>query len=313
MRWLIVAMLLAAPAKKQSGRDPMPQLVDRQMQIANLLTAGKLAWDAGDFATAAGNWEALLKVEGLPSDVERAVKPYAIEARTRAKSGGPQLPGQRFEPPAEKAEEEKAEKKEPPKPVNVTVSGVVSGGGSIGPGGAVVTLRRTDGWMPKPPPLTKPLLQKEKRFVPHVLAIPLGSTVDFRNEDEIFHNVFSLSPAAKFDTGLHKGGTQSPVKFDRTGVVELLCNIHASMLGYLVVVDTPWYAVADGSGAFQIRNVPPGEYEASVWHESASAPQTRKLTIAEGAQLAFTVAADKRANPYPPDKYGKPRQTQLGY
>jgi hypothetical protein len=146
-----------------------------------------------------------------------------------------------------------------------------------------------------------------------VLAVPQGSTIDFKNEDEIFHNVFSLSPAARFDTGLHKGGADTPVKFDRAGVVELLCNIHASMLGYLVVVDTPWYAVADGNGAFQIRNVPPGEYEATVWHESASAQPSRRITVADGAQLAFTVPGDKRANPFPPDKYGKPRQSQLGY
>lgn len=312
MPWLIVAVLLAAPAKKAGRDQSMLQLIERQTQIANLLTAGRLAWDAGDYAAAAAKWEALLKVEGLPADVERAVKPYATEARTRSRSTSPVLPLSIDEPPEEKPEE-KVEKKEPPKPVNVTVAGTVSGGGTVGPGGAVVTLKRTDGWNPKPPPLTRPLLQKEKRFVPHVLAVPLGSTVDFKNEDEIFHNVFSLSPAAKFDTGLHKGGAETPVKFDKPGVVELLCNIHASMLGYLVVVDTPWYAVADGSGAFQIRNVPPGEYEATVWHESATTPQTRKVTVADGAQLAFTVAADKRVDPFPPDKYGKPRQPQLGY
>jgi hypothetical protein len=177
----------------------------------------------------------------------------------------------------------------------------------------VITLKRADGWTPKPSPLNRPLLQKDKRFVPHVLAVPQGSSVDFRNEDEIFHNVFSLSQAAKFDTGLHKGGTSSEVKFDKPGVIELLCNIHSTMLGYLVVVDTPWYAVADGSGAFQIKGVPPGEYEATIWHESANAPLKRKITVGDGSQLAFTVAADRRTNPYPPDKYGKPRQSQLGY
>ena len=137
--------------------------------------------------------------------------------------------------------------------------------------------------------------------------------MNFRNEDDLFHNVFSLSPAAKFDTGLHKAGVETPVKFDKPGVIELLCNIHASMLGYLVVVDTPYFAVADGGGAFQIANLPPGEYEASVWHENASAPQKKTVTVGEGTTLAFTVAADKRANPFPPDKYGKPRQQQLGY
>src|SRR5262249_12163034 len=272
-------------------------------QIASLLTSGRLAWDAGDFSTAAARWEALLRIEGLPADVERAVKPFAAEARSRA-GGTPTLPKQEIPPP---------ENVEPPKPRPVNVSGTVSGGGALGPGGAVITLRRTDGWTPKPQPLQKPLLEKDKRFVPHVLAVPQGSSVDFKNEDDIFHNVFSLSSAAKFDTGLHKGGAQTTVKFDKAGVIELLCNIHASMLGYLVVVDTPWYAGAGSSGAFQIRNVPPGEYEAAVWHESANITLKRKVTVAEGSQLAFTVPADKRANPFPPDKYGKPRQTQLGY
>ena len=304
MRWLMVAVLLAAPEKKPARDQAMLQLIERQTQIANLLTAGRLAWDAGDFSTAAARWEALLRVEALPADVERAVKPFAVEARSRA-GGSPALPG--------KGETAVAAVPEPPKPVPVNVSGTVSGGGSVGPGGAVITLRRADGWTPKPQPLQKPLLEKEKRFVPHVLAVPQGSSVDFKNEDEIFHNVFSLSPTAKFDTGLHKGGAQTSVKFDKAGVVELLCNIHASMLGYLVVVDTPWYAVADGSGSFQIRNVPPGEYEASIWHESSNATVKRKVTVAEGSALAFTVPADKRANPFPPDKYGKPRQQQLGY
>jgi hypothetical protein len=176
----------------------------------------------------------------------------------------------------------------------------------------VVTLRRADGPTPKPAPLQRPLQQKEKRFVPHVLAVPLGSAIEFRNEDELFHDVFSLSPAAKFDTGLHKGGAQTLVKFDKPGVVELLCNIHASMRGYIVVVETPWYAVADAAGAFHIPAIPPGEYEAEVWHESSTLPQVRKITVSEGAQLAVTMVADKRADALPPDKYGN-RRNQIDY
>jgi hypothetical protein len=298
---LLAALIAAAagPEKKPARDQRLLRLIDRETQIATLLTGGKLAYDAGDFATAAAKWEALLNVEGLPADVERAVKPLLAEVRSRM-----------GETSATETKEEVVEKQEP-KPL--TISGTVSGGGAAGPGGAVVTLRRVDGWTPKPDPLNKPFLQKEKRFVPHVLAVPVGSSVNFRNEDALFHNVFSLSPAAKFDTGLRKAGEQTPIKFDKPGVVELLCNIHATMIGYLVVVDTPWYAVTDGSGAFQIKSVPPGEYEAAVWHENSSAPLKKKVTVAEGAQLAFTLSADKRANPFPPDKYGKPRQQQLGY
>jgi hypothetical protein len=132
--------------------------------------------------------------------------------------------------------------------------------------------------------------------------------------DPIFHNVFSLSPAKKFDSGFHKAGGTESVRFDNPGVVEVLCNIHASMQAYVVVVDTPYHAVASASGAFTIKNVPPGEYEVEVWHESANAVTKDKLTVADdGAKVALSVGGDKRKNPFPPDKYGKPRQTQLGY
>src|SRR5215470_8147039 len=151
MRWLMVALLLAAPETKPSRDQAMRQLIDRQNQIASLLTSGRLAWDAGDFSTAAARWEALLRIEGLPADVERAVKPFAAEARSRA-GGTPTLPKQEIPPP---------ENVEPPKPGPVNVSGTVSGGGALGPGGAVITLRRTDGWTPKPQPLQKPLLEKQ--------------------------------------------------------------------------------------------------------------------------------------------------------
>jgi hypothetical protein len=298
---LVLLLSAAVPKHGTPQEQRMLKLIDRETQISTLLTGGKLAFDAGDYTTAVAKWDALLKIEGLPADVESAVKPLLAQARKEAVI----LPGGN-------GSTAEAVKEEPPKPVLVTVSGTVSGGGANGPGGAVVTLKG-EGFLPRLTPMTRLYLQKNKSFVPHVMAVPVGSTINFRNEDEIFHNVFSLSPIATFDTGLHKGGVDSPVKFDKPGVVELLCNIHATMLGYLVVVDTPYYAVSDGSGAFQIKNVPPGNYEATVWHENASAPVKRRVTVAEGTQLSFNVAADKRPNPFPPDKYGKPRQQQLGY
>jgi plastocyanin len=304
MRNFGLALLLsAAAAKPGAQRDQrMLKLIDRETQISTLLTAGKLAFDAGDYATAVSRWEALLRIEGVPSDVESAVKPLLAQARKDAVS----LPGQ-------PVVEQPVAKEEPPKPVNVTVTGTVSGGGAVGPGGAVVTLKG-EGFLPKVAPITRQYLQKDKRFLPHVMAVPVGSTVNFRNEDELFHNVFSLSPVASFDTGLHKAGVDTPQKFDKAGVVEVLCNIHATMLGYVVVVDTPYYAVTDGSGAFSIKNVPPGNYEATLWHETASSPVKRKVTVGgESPALSFNIAADKRPNPFPPDKYGKPRQQQLGY
>jgi plastocyanin len=303
MRNFGLALLLsAAAAKPGAPRDQrMLKLIDRETQISTLLTAGKLAFDAGEYPTAVAKWEALLKIDGLPADVESAVKPLLAQARKDSVG----LPGLT-------TVETPVVKEEPPKPVNVTVTGTVSGGGTVGPGGAVITLKG-GGFLPKAAPVTRSYAQREKRFVPHVMAVPVGSTVNFHNEDELFHNVFSLSPVASFDTGLHKAGVDTPQKFDKAGVVELLCNIHATMLGYIVVVDTPYYAVSDGSGAFSIKGVPPGNYEATIWHETASTPLKRKIVVGDGSALSFNVAADKRPNPFPPDKYGKPRQQQLGY
>jgi plastocyanin len=305
MRSSVLALMIAAPAMPPA-RPPQPvdrvyRLVEHQNQIANLLTAGKLAYDAGDFATAAEKWDALLRLDHLPPEIDTQIRPLLQSARKQA--GQPAL-----ETPAAQQKPEEQQK-----PATVTVNGTIGGGGQAGPGGAVITLKPLAGFAPRATPVNRVMFQKNKSFSPHVMAVPVGSTINFKNADEIFHNVFALGSAAAFDTGLKKGGDDAPEKFDHPGVIELLCNIHATMLGFVVVVDTPYYAVSDGTGAFAIKNVPPGEYEASVWHESASNVEKRKVKVDEGTTLAFTVATDKRPNPFPPDKYGKPRQQQLGY
>ncbi|MBS2023204.1 MAG: hypothetical protein JST92_12385, partial [Deltaproteobacteria bacterium] len=105
-----------------------------------------------------------------------------------------------------------------------------------------------------------------------------------------------------------------PQTFDKPGVVQLLCNIHASMLGWVVVVDTPLYGQADQSGAFKIAGVPPGEYDVETWHEFASKPTKQKLTVTkDGAKLAIAVGGDRVPPNFVPDKYGRARQQQLGY
>jgi plastocyanin len=314
---LLLALLLAAPQKHDwLGTElPLPLTVrteqdlqfkavaERQYLVFNLLAAGKVDYDRGDYAAAAAKWDALLQVPGLDPQLDKAVRPLLDEAHAKAGTASLTQPPPPVEEPAPPRKREV---------VTATVEGTVSGGGSAGPGGAVVTLKRLDGPTPKTSPLHKVVLQKDKAFVPRILAVPAGSSVVFRNEDEINHNVFSLSP--RFDTGLYGKDGEKEETFDKPGVVQLLCNIHSSMLGYVVVVDTPYYGQADASGAFSIRGVPPGEYEVSAWHENASKPTTRKLTVSrEGAKLSITVGGDRQPPAFPPDKYGKPRQPQLGY
>lgn len=114
------------------------------------------------------------------------------------------------------------------------------------------------------------ILQKDKTFSPHVLAIPVGSTVDFPNADPIFHNAFSSYNGQVFDIGLYPPGTSRAVRFTREGVVRVFCNIHSSMSAMIVVLATPYYATTGKDGSFEIPGVPPGHYELSVIHERAT-------------------------------------------
>src|SRR5438270_1432814 len=104
------------------------------------------------------------------------------------------------------------------------------------------------------------IMQKDKTFSPHVLAITVGTTVDFPNDDPIFHNAFSNYNGQIFDIGLYPPGTTRSITFRRPGAVRVFCNIHAAMSAVIVVVDTPYFAVNDESGAFSIEGVPKGIY-----------------------------------------------------
>src|SRR5262249_45365972 len=160
-----------------------------------------------------------------------------------------------------------------------------------GPGGAVVWLKRLDGPTPAPRTFLRPRLvsQAAKTFVPHVLAIPIGQTVDFRNDDPFFHNVFSLSDRPHFDPGLHGARRSYTKTFNHAGPVELLCNIHAQMMGYLYVVDSAYYAQPRPGGAFVIRNVPPGRYELDAWHESSASVVKQTVTVGPGGARGLAV------------------------
>jgi plastocyanin len=290
--------------------------VERQYLIFNLMAGGRVAYEAGDFARAAHEWEALLKLPNLPPEVARAVAPLLAEAqRQRAPAAAPvDVPPLGALPqPADKGQGVLPH----PEPHGVTVSGTVSGGGVVGPGGTVIWLKRLDGATPLPRASRKPrvLNQLGKTFVPHVLAIPIGETVVFRNDDPYFHNVFSLSPGQTFDAGLYDSGRSYSRTFTQPGVVELLCNIHASMSGYLYVVDSAYFAQPRPSGVFVIRNVLPGRYELNAWHESSSSvvKQIVKVEPTGTKAVAVRIPVDRSPVVVVPDKYGKPRQSQLGY
>lgn len=130
------------------------------------------------------------------------------------------------------------------------------------------------------------MLQKDKMFLPHVLAIQAGTTVDFPNADPIFHNAFSNYDGQIFDVGLYPPGSSRGVHFKRAGVVRVFCNIHADMSAVIVVAPGPWFEVTKADGAFDLKNVPPGEYRLQVFHERASEATlkalSRVVTVREG-------------------------------
>ncbi|MBV8572631.1 MAG: hypothetical protein JO319_18580 [Acidobacteriaceae bacterium] len=123
------------------------------------------------------------------------------------------------------------------------------------------------------------LLQKNKTFSPHVLAIPVGTTVDFPNADPIFHSAFSNYDGQLFDLSLYPPGTTKSVRFHRPGIVRVFCNIHPTMSAVIVVLDTPYFTKAKQDGSYQITNVPPGAYELEVFDERATGKPAQELRI----------------------------------
>ena len=122
--------------------------------------------------------------------------------------------------------------------------------------------------------------QKDLTFVPHVTAVTVGTTVRFPNSDTVFHNIFAEFEAKRFDFGMYPKGTSKSKLFDKPGIVALLCSVHSNMSAYIMVVDTPYFAVTDGAGRYHIQNVPAGNYAASVWHETK---QTQQLAVTVGS------------------------------
>jgi plastocyanin len=121
------------------------------------------------------------------------------------------------------------------------------------------------------------LVQKDKRFSPHVVAIRVGSEIEFPNQDPFFHDVFSIYRGKPFDLGLYESGTSRKVRFSQPGVSYIFCNIHPEMSAAVVAVPTPYFAITAADGSFQISHLPPGHYKMEFWYELASEPELSTL------------------------------------
>lgn len=167
-----------------------------------------------------------------------------------------------------------------------------------------------------PPPGHFTLVQKNRTFIPHLLVVPVGSTVSFPNEDPFFHNVFSLFNGKRFDLGLYETGSSREVTFSREGVSFIFCNIHPEMSAVVIALATPLNDVASAGGKFSIHPVPRGAYELHVWIEGTPQPDldrlSRRISLTSGQSSNVTIDAsgayDPLRNhlnmfgkPYPPD------------
>ena len=167
--------------------------------------------------------------------------------------------------------------------------------------GAVVTVLTLDVPVRHAAPVHAVMDQVNRSFAPDLLVIPVGSTVEFPNSDSVSHQIYSFSPAKRFQLPLYRGKPYPPVHFDQPGVVTLGCNIHDEMLAYLLVTDAAWYGRTGEGGSFSAE-VPRGRYRVALWHPRLSDNETdlaRELTVGEGDRAELTLRLTRGLQPAP--------------
>jgi plastocyanin len=177
-----------------------------------------------------------------------------------------------------------------------TIATIASAGtieGKVTPGQSVVYVDAIPG-KTFPPPSQEPVMsQKNLAFVPHLMVVQQGTTVQFLNDDNEQHNVFWPSVGgnkkAAHNVGTWPQGERRPYKFEQSGVAPLFCNIHAEMSGYIVVSPTPYFAQTDAAGNYKIDNVPDGKYNLVAWHEGMK-PQTKPVSVAGTGKADFELS-----------------------
>lgn len=171
--------------------------------------------------------------------------------------------------------------------------------------GAVVTATPLDPTIARPePPAVVEMEQRNRQFDPFILPVPVNVPVAFPNRDDTAHHVYSFSPVGSFELPLYKGESPRTITFSRSGVVPLGCNIHDWMIGYIYVVDAPWYAqLSHGSARF--NDLPDGTYEVSIWHPAIDRLPVPhwQVTVSEEAQeqsLSLDYPFAEVTQPQPP-------------
>ena len=166
--------------------------------------------------------------------------------------------------------------------------------------GAVLTIHTLSGTNRPGAPVSAVMDQVDRAFVPDLLVIPAGSTVAFPNSDSVSHQIYSFSPARKFQLPLYRGKPYPPVRFEQAGLITLGCNIHDSMLAYVLVTDAAYFGRTDATGSWAVE-VPHGTYRITVWHPRMreDAELEREMTIGETDRASLTLRLAKPLQPAP--------------
>jgi len=165
-------------------------------------------------------------------------------------------------------------------------------------------------WVEGPTARAKPagatVTMKGKAFEPRVTVVGVGASVEFPNQDAIFHNVFSVSGENRFDLQLYKKPKSASKVFEHPGIVRIYCNIHPQMSGFLIVRDNPYWARVGADGSYTIPNVPAGSWVVKAWHErSGDSAQTVRVTDAGSTEASFQLDASKYKRAPHKNKFGK--------
>jgi plastocyanin len=166
---------------------------------------------------------------------------------------------------------------------------------------AVVTVQPIGRKLPPPAPVHAVMDQMHRMFTPEVLVIAVGSTVSFPNSDSVSHQIYSFSPAKRFQLPLYRGKPYPPVLFDQAGIVILGCNIHDWMIGYIDVTAAPFYGTTDARGAWS-AHLPAGRYQITVWHprmREQTPTLVRELSIDARDRAALTLQLRRSLRPAP--------------
>lgn len=174
--------------------------------------------------------------------------------------------------------------------------------------GAVVWLVPRDRPPTPRPPRDGRIAMRGREFLPHVLAVPVGSAVGFPNQDPFSHNVFSNVDHGPFDLGLYRRGATRTASFARAGVYPIYCNIHSRMVSFVVAVPSAWAAHPGADGGFALDDVPEGRYALHAWHERSATEHVQELTVPAGGLSGVRVVLDARAWVAAPhlNKFGRP-------